>query len=79
MSKASLYFDLEHPESERGCGEIKRRLGAVPGVLSVSVSRDRGRVAVDYDTTGAEPDRLRGELKGCGCSIAAEHFEDHTM
>lgn len=79
MPKATLTFDLEHPGEKRDTAEIKRRLGMIPGVTSVSVGRGRDRVAVDYDTTGTGPDELRNRLTACGCRIAAEHGDDHTM
>ncbi|XOQ43898.1 MAG: Cation transporter [Clostridium sp.] len=79
MSKASIYFQLEHPEDKRNCKEIKRRLDSVPGVISVSVSRGRETVAVDYDTTGTNPNQLRKELDGCGCTVANEQVQNHTM
>ncbi|QNK42061.1 heavy-metal-associated domain-containing protein [Caproicibacter fermentans] len=79
ISKASVYFSLKHPEDQRNCEEIKRNLDSIPGVISVSISRDRDRVAVDYDTTGTGPDRLRNKLGECGCSIEAEHWQEHKM
>lgn len=79
MSKASVYFQLERPEDKRNCKEIKRRLDSIPGVLSVSVSRGHETVAVDYDTTGTDPDQLRKELDGCGCAVADEQVQNHTV
>ena len=74
-----MIFDLAQPGGKRDAEEIKRKLGAIPGVNSVSVSRDCGRVAVDYDTTGTGPDELREEMESFGCGIASERREDHTM
>ena len=79
LSKASVYFTLEHPGDKRSCKEIKRRLDLIPGVISVSVSNDRGRVAVDYDTTGTHPDQLRSALTECGCSAKNVQIHQHTM
>ena len=74
-----MIFELEQAGGNRDAEKIKRDLDAIPGVLSVSVSRDCGRVAVDYDTTGPRPDELRDALASCGCGIASERREDHTM
>jgi copper chaperone CopZ len=79
LSKASIYFSLKHREDQRDCEEIKRRLDSIPGVLSVSIGRDRDRVAVDYDTTGTGPDQLRGKLDECGCAVESEHWQEHRM
>lgn len=79
MSKASLYFDLENLNGKRDAAEIKRRVNTIPGVISVSVSRENGRVAVDYDTTGANRDRIRKKLDEMGLSISDEQFENHIM
>lgn len=74
-----MIFDLEQPGGKRDAEQIKRDLDAIPGVFSVSVSRDCGRVTVDYDTTGTGPDELRNRLSSCGCRVAAQRREDHTM
>ncbi|MCI1965226.1 MAG: heavy-metal-associated domain-containing protein [Oscillospiraceae bacterium] len=79
MSKASIYFSLKHPGDKHDCAEIKQRLDSIPGVLSVSISRDHDRVSVDYDTTGTGPDRLRSKLGDYGYAIASEHWQEHTM
>lgn len=79
MAKASLYFDLENLNGKHDTAEIKRRVNTIPGVISVSVSRENGRVAVDYDTTGANRDRIRKKLDEMGLSISDEQFENHIM
>lgn len=79
MPKASVYFDLESTADQRDSEEIKRRIDRIPGVISVSVSRGRSRVAVDFDTTGTGPEKLRGALKECGCRVSGERIESHTM
>lgn len=79
MAKASLYFDLENLNGKHDAAEIKRRVNTIPGVISVSVSRENGRVAVDYDTTGANRDRIRKKLDEMGLPISDEQFENHIM
>lgn len=79
MSKASLYFNVDHIGGKRDLADIKQRVGKIPGVLSVSVSRGNSRVAVDFDTTGANRDRIRNELSDLGFSVTEEQFDNHVM
>jgi Copper chaperone len=79
MSKASLYFDLDDLSGKRDTAEIKRCLGKIPGVISVSVNRMDDRVAVDYDTTGTDREKIREQLTGLGFAVTGEHFENHVM
>ncbi|NLJ30573.1 MAG: cation transporter [Clostridiales bacterium] len=79
MSKASLYFEVEHLNGKHGAAEIKRLLNTLPGVLSVSVNRENGRVAVDYDTTGTTRGRIRRQLDEMGLSVSEEQLENHVM
>ena len=53
-SKASAYFTLEEISNKHDVKAIKRELDTLPGVLSVSISDDSKRVAVDFDTTGVQ-------------------------
>lgn len=79
MSKASLYFDVENLNGKHDAAELKRRIDTIPGVISVSVNRENGHIAVDYDTTGAEQNRIRKQLIEMGLSISEERFENHVM
>lgn len=67
MSHKSIYFALR-PLSGHQAKAIKRELDTLPGVTSVSVSQAEGRVAVDYDSTGVQPDAIRRRLEDLGLS-----------
>ena len=79
MSKASMYFELENLDGKHNEKNLKRELDLIPGVISVSVTDDRKRVAVDYDTTGANQEQIRKKLDGLGFTISGERFENHIM
>jgi copper chaperone CopZ len=79
MAKASMYFDLENLDGKHDEKELKRQLNLIPGVISVSVADDNKRVAVDYDTTGANHEQLRKRIDGLGFTISGERFEEHIM
>ena len=79
MSKASLYFNVNDLSGKRNAAEIKRKLDKIPGVISVSVNAMDDRVAVDFDTTGTNQEKIRSELTNLGYTVTAEHLENHTM
>ena len=79
MSKASAYFTLDGLSDKHDVKAIKRELDTLPGVLSVSISDDSKRVAVDFDTTGVQSDRIGRQLEKMGCEIMDSKTEDHIM
>lgn len=79
MSKASVYFTLGGFADQHDRAEIKRELDTLPGVLSVSISDSPHRVAVDFDTTGVQPDRIRKRLEAMGYEIRSSQTDDHIM
>ena len=79
MSKASVYMTLEAPGDRHDAAAIKQALDQLPGVLSVSVSRDSGRVAVAYDTTGVSGGRIEQELKHMGYRFHSGSAQEHVM
>lgn len=78
LSKQSAYFDVQGL-SAHGEKEVKQALGRVPGVLSVAVSPNSGRVAVDYDSTGTDVGALRKRLEDAGFSPRFLENQDHIM
>ena len=66
MSKASVYFTLGHLDDKHDIKAIKRELDTLPGVYSVSISGSSNRVAVDFDTTGVQPDQIKKQLEKMG-------------
>lgn len=79
MAKASMYFELENLDGKHDAKELKREIDLIPGVISVSVNDDRKRVAVDYDTTGADHQKIRKRLDELGFTISDERMEEHIM
>ena len=76
MAKASACFTVGGISGKHDVKDIKRGLDTLPGVLSVSVSDD-GRVAVDFDTTGVQSDRIGKQLADMGYQVL--NTDDHTM
>lgn len=79
MSKASVYFTLGDLKDKHDEKAIKRELDTLPGVRSVSVSDSSNRVAVDFDTTGVQPDRIRKKLETMGYQILNSEMDDPMM
>ena len=69
MSEASIYFTLDNLEDKHDTKAIKRELDTLPGVRSVSISDSSNRIAVDFDTTGVQPDRIRKKLEKMGYQV----------
>ena len=79
MSKASAYFTLDGLSDKYDVKAIKRELDTLPGVLFVSTSDDSKRVAVDFDTTGVQTDRIGKLLEKMGYQICDTKTENHVM
>ena len=68
MTKASACFTVGGISGKHDVKDIKRGLDTLPGVSSVSVSND-GRIAVDFDTTGTQRDRIVKQLADMGDQV----------
>ena len=68
MAKASACFTVGGISGKHDVKEIKRGLDTLPGVSSVSISND-GRIAVDFDTTGTQRDRIEKQLADMGYQV----------
>lgn len=79
MSKASVYFVADHINGKHAVKEIKREISALPGVLSVSVNDETDTVAVDFDTTGIQQEKLQKHMEELGYKIADTRLENHMM
>jgi copper chaperone CopZ len=79
MSKASVYFTVSNINSKHDVKELKRELDTFSGVISVSVSDKTGNVAVDFDTTGVNQERLEEKIIESGYEILDSKFENHIM
>ena len=79
MSKASVSFTLGDLDHKHDSKAIKRELDTLPGVRSVSISDSSNCVAVDFDTTGVQPDRIRKQLEKMGYQVLDSKTDDHIM
>ena len=69
MSKASLCLTVDHIDGKHDVKKIKQGLDTLPGVLSVSVNDSSGGIAVDFDTTGVQSERIEKQLENMGYEI----------
>lgn len=79
MSKRSDYFHINDKHGMHGRHQVKTELSQLPGVLSVAVSKDGGRVSVDYDTTGITGDRIEDAIGDLGYTIMTHTSTEHRM
>lgn len=71
MAHLSTYFSLENAADRHDESRLKRELDTLPGVTSVSLS-GRGRVAVDYDSTGVRQEQIRQKVQELGYQLRPE-------
>lgn len=69
MSKESVYFTLSDVDGKHDVKEIKKVLDKLPGVSSVSVNKRTNHVAIDFDNTGVQSDRIQKQLEKSGFEI----------
>lgn len=79
MSKESVYFQISDIAGNHDSKVLKRELGTVHGVLSVSVNTEKKAVAVDYDSTGVTSNRLEKRLEQLGYRVESCKTENHIM
>lgn len=79
MSKASAYFTVASLGGKHDVKALKRELDAFPGVLSVSVNSQTQSVAVDFDTTGVQQERLQRQIEKLGYTVTESRLENHVM
>lgn len=79
MSKASIYFTVSQVNEKHDRKEIKRELDTLPGVISVSVNDSTEQIAVDFDTTGIQDDRIQRCLEKLGYQVVSSKLENHIM
>lgn len=72
MAKETAYFIAEKSLGAHDSKEIKRELGRLPGVSSVSVNPQNHLVAVDYDSAGVSYDKIENSLNRMGYQILAD-------
>ena len=77
--KASAYFTLEDLGGKHGEKELKRELDTLRGVLSVSISEQSNSVAVDYDTTGENCEKIQKKITDLGFGVVDVKLDQHLM
>ena len=78
LSKQSAYFRIPGL-TEADAGQIKRSLDSIRGVFSVSVNTSTRKVAVDYDSTGTDAERIRAKFEKSGYEAQLIANQDFTM
>ncbi len=79
MAKASVYFKTYNIKDRYDERQVKEGLDTLPGVISVSVNREKATLAVDYDSTGTHSERIQNTLKLMGYDAAITQQETHIM
>lgn len=79
MSKNSVYFSLSDVDGKRGAKELKKSIGSMRGVLSVSVNSQKNNIAVDYDSSGVNPEQIEEKINELGWKISSSKEQDHIM
>ena len=78
MSNASIYFTVNDVNGKHDVKELKRELGAFPGVTSVSVNDKTESIAVDFDSTAVQQEHLQKRIEKLGYEIIHMRF-DHSI
>lgn len=71
--KESVCFTVGDVGGRHHAKEVKRALDALGGVISVSVSRKSGSIAVDYDATSESCEKLQKKIRNLGYSVLDIH------
>ena len=77
--KASAYITIDELGGKHGVKELKQELDTMTGIISVSVSEKTNSVAVDYDTTGENSERIEKKIKDLGYGIVDVRRDGHLM
>lgn len=79
MSKQSAYFNVPEISNKHEVKEIKNSLAKIRGVLSVSVNTEKDTVAVDYDDSGTDAEKLSRQMKHLGVDAKLFDQQSHIM
>lgn len=77
MPKESAYYMIGNLNGKHDAGLVKKQIGQLPGVLSVSVNAADARLAVDFDNTGVSEEKIVGRLQELGYEITSEDPYNH--
>ena len=69
MPHSSIYFSVRDLGGAHGSKAVKRELDTLPGVTSVSISQADRCIAVDFDPTGVDQDKIARRLAALGLEI----------
>ncbi len=79
MAKESSYFTLKNEIGKHDMKTIKQELDKLDGILSVSVNIDKSLIAVDYDNSGADHQRIQNKINNLGFETLKASNEEHVM
>lgn len=79
MSNASIYFTVNSVNGKHDVKQIKRELDTFPGVTSVSVNDKTESIAVDFDTTAVQQERLQKRIENLGYDIIHTRLDNNIM
>ena len=79
MPKESVYFKTYNIKDRYDERQVKEGLDTLPGVISVSVNREKSTLAVDYDNTGTHSGRIHNTLKLMGYDASISKQESHNL
>lgn len=79
MSNASIYFTVNIVDGKHDVKELKRELDTFPGVTSVSVNDKTKSIAVDFDTTAVQQERLQKRIETLGYEVIHTRLDDNIM
>ena len=79
MPKESIYYLLPEMSGSHGPKDIKKTVGAIKGVISVSVNSGEKKVAVDFDNSGTSGEEITRLIAEKGFSPQILGNEEHVM
>ena len=69
MAQESVYYSINKDVGLHDTKLLKRALDSLPGVTSVSINKEQGSVAVDYDSTGVSQREIAEKIEILGYPI----------
>lgn len=75
----TAYFYVKNLRDKHDVKNIKNELGRLPGVSAVSVNKNTDKIAVDYDKTGIDKEKLQTKIKKMGYEIEDNNFESYIL
>jgi copper chaperone CopZ len=79
LAKESIYFTIPDMDKGHDPKKLKEQIDKLHGIISVSVSSDTGKVAVDYDSTGTDGNEIKRQIEKLGFSPKMTRHDEHIM